>query len=261
MNPPIVKTALEPFATVQEAKDFLRYTDTDQDALFAELIEAATALVEDRLAVSLVSKTYRLWLTNREATTPVWLPMRPVLGIASVKSYDEDGTETVNAAGTYRLAQPWKAPRLVAVGSGWTTGREEDAVRVEFAAGYRIAATASGAGSSTAALVLSDAVGLEQHVGRAIFNRTTPWAATTIDAASGSSITLSAARTWSSGDVITFGAIPAMLRTYALQQFARLALSRLPADVLPAGQIITPLSVAEQKAVEAAYSYYPLVMV
>jgi uncharacterized phiE125 gp8 family phage protein len=86
--------------TVSEAKGYIGYTSTDQDALFAILITAAREWLESHYAFSCVSKSYIARFVKADAVDGWYeLPYSPVTSITSVTvdsedvDYEEQGDE------------------------------------------------------------------------------------------------------------------------------------------------------------------------
>lgn len=80
--------------TTTEAKAHLRVDISDDDALIAALIKAARQKVERSLGKSLLTQTWVLALDGFPAGARVDLPNGPVQSVTTIKTYDEDDTES-----------------------------------------------------------------------------------------------------------------------------------------------------------------------
>ena len=125
-----------PVISVQAVKDHLNIEHDDKDALIAEYIDAATAMVEDEAEIALLTQTYTLTLDCFPAWT-IELRRLPVQSITSVVYLDDAGASTTLSASLYRLAASSKPARLTpAYGQVWpTTYPVADAVVITFVAG------------------------------------------------------------------------------------------------------------------------------
>ncbi len=97
----ITAPATEPL-TLAEAKIYLRVDGTDQDALIGDLIASARVMAEQWLRRSLMSQTWKL-AYDYGIPDYVWLPMGPVVSVASVVLVADDGSTATLAADQYWL--------------------------------------------------------------------------------------------------------------------------------------------------------------
>lgn len=124
--------------SLQEAKDHLRVSHTDEDTLITALIEAATSHFdgEGELGRALVTQTWAQWFSQ----APGWVRLRmgPFQSLVSVEYYD-----TSNSLQTATLSEfeTWKDGDFVTLkprdGSAWPEAHSRpDAIKVTYEAGY-----------------------------------------------------------------------------------------------------------------------------
>lgn len=135
----ITAPALEP-VTLQEAKDHLRVTGNDEDALISELIIAARQQAETFTRRALLTQTWELYLDCFNGD--IELPNPPLQSVESIKYIDLDGVEQTLAATEYKT-YAWNEPGVIApaYGKAWPSTRaEKGAVTVRYIAGWQTAA-------------------------------------------------------------------------------------------------------------------------
>lgn len=88
--------------TLGEAKQFLRITHDDEDAVIATAIAAARAAAEDYLRITLLPQEFSYEFTQIAHILP--LPVGPAQSIAQVIAYDRDGNATELDSNAYRLS-------------------------------------------------------------------------------------------------------------------------------------------------------------
>lgn len=122
--------------SLAEAKAYCRVESDHEDALIADLIEAATAHVEQATCRALVER--ELMLTMRCFPLDLFrLPWSPVLSVASVKYRDLDGVLHTLTADVDYLADLAAQPATVEPVRDWpATGPYPDAVQVTYTAGH-----------------------------------------------------------------------------------------------------------------------------
>lgn len=136
--------ALEP-VTLAEVKAQLRISMDDEDDLISGYITAAREHVEMFLRRSLINRTYRLRLTDfpRDKTF-IELPKPPLVSVSHVKYYDDVNNvlTTFAAANNYSVFGDSILGRVQLLDEvDWPEVYErEDAVQIEFVAGYGAAA-------------------------------------------------------------------------------------------------------------------------
>lgn len=126
--------AVEPL-TLAEAKDFLRVTGTQQDALISALISAARAAIEAHTRTRLITQTVRLTAHDfcRWLSLPVW----PIQSVDTMRYTASDGTDTLLDPATYQVVEGQPKALMAAYGLQWPTTRDEaNAVRIDLTLGY-----------------------------------------------------------------------------------------------------------------------------
>ena len=127
--------------TLAEAKLHCRVDASDEDALLTALITAATEMAEQKTGRALMTQT---WTLVQDAfPTSIELTRVPVQTITHVKYYDTAGVLQTLSSALYALAQDdfGFAKISPAYGEVWPTTQErDDAIVVEFVAGYASAA-------------------------------------------------------------------------------------------------------------------------
>lgn len=132
----ITEPSVEPIS-LQEAKDHLRETGSDQDSVLLALIVAARQYAENYLRRSLVQQTLELTLDRFPGRT-IELPNPPVQSVTHVKYIDSTGTLQTMDSTLYTL-DSYRAPaRLEPVwGQIWPYTRSDlNAVQIRYVAGY-----------------------------------------------------------------------------------------------------------------------------
>lgn len=150
----VTPPSIEPI-DIQEARDHLRVVSDDEDTLIEALIKVARELAEVQSGRCFISQTWRatynefpgfpvspsLWsnsVASRADRVGFDLPRSPVISVSSVKYTDEAGVEQTMPSTDYTLISDEAAARVIlAYGKSWPTARdEENAVRIQFVAGY-----------------------------------------------------------------------------------------------------------------------------
>lgn len=120
--------------SLQEARDHLRVTSNEEDALIADYVSAASAYLDARdgiLGEALITQTWRYALDYPQEVT---LPLGPVQSITAIRYLDESGVEQTYSAANYRLVDG--RVELVA-GAEWPiVADQSDAFWIDFVAGY-----------------------------------------------------------------------------------------------------------------------------
>lgn len=133
-----VQSTSEPL-TLQEVKDHLRVTLSDEDGLITRLLRTALEYVQDATNKQLVETTY----TYRRDTFPrgsreLKLPVGPVSEVLEVRYIDLAGNEqTMDEADYHASLDREPASVVPAYNEVWPAARRQrDAVAVQFTAGY-----------------------------------------------------------------------------------------------------------------------------
>lgn len=154
--------SLEP-VTRDEARTFLRLTETAENTLVDELIKASRRSVENYLNLALINQTWQMWLDGfpkdqeyaganawwdgyREASISVLntssgeieIPKGPLSSVTSLVTYNDSDTESTFSATKYIVSTAGQYGRIVLkTGEIWPVDlRPADAVKITFVAGY-----------------------------------------------------------------------------------------------------------------------------
>lgn len=151
--------ATEPIS-LAEAKLFLRIDDSSEDALIETLISAAREMAENFTLRAFITQTWTMnldeipsgmspdfWegtITGHAGTAirggerAIVIPRPPLIGINSLKTYDDSNTPTVFPAAGYDVDINSAPGRMILrSGSTWPTDlRPGNGVEIEFEAGY-----------------------------------------------------------------------------------------------------------------------------
>lgn len=119
--------------TLAEAKSYCKVTGTGDDVLFTYLIRAAREELEAYTGRSFATKTIYAEWDKLPKDGKVRLPKAPVSSITSIKTIDEESTETTLTINTeyYVNGSPWPTVRISAF---W--GTRITRVRAEYIVGY-----------------------------------------------------------------------------------------------------------------------------
>ncbi len=130
--------------SLQEAKDHLRVTVSDEDTLIQSYIKAARGFAEAFLRRALMPQTWELCLDAFPSGSEIQIPNPPLRSVVSVKYTTKDGIETTLDPATYMVNTKKEPGRLVlAYGKGWPSAAlsPSSPVIIRFEAGYADAAT------------------------------------------------------------------------------------------------------------------------
>lgn len=97
----VSEPAVEP-VSVGESKTFLRIDGTTEDALLADLAQAARIVAEQETGLSLITQSWKL-VFNDGVAQRVPLPHGPIQSITSVTIFSEAGEETLIDSDSYHL--------------------------------------------------------------------------------------------------------------------------------------------------------------
>ena len=138
----ITAPAREPIS-LQEAKDHLRVTATDEDALIESLITAARQTIEGRFGViqrALITQTWDWTLDGfpSDSTVALQVPFPPLQSVTSITYLDGDGASQTWSAAKYTVDAKSLIGRII---PAWDEDYPEtrsviNAVTVRFAAGF-----------------------------------------------------------------------------------------------------------------------------
>jgi uncharacterized phiE125 gp8 family phage protein len=133
----ITPPATEPI-TLQEAKDHLRVTTTDNDAKITRCITEARQYVETFLSRALIEQTWDLYLDQFPIDGDIKIPLPPLIAVNSVSYFDSGGVGQILPAAQYYVDTISQPGWLVLAGGGsWpTTLAAVNSVIVRFRAGY-----------------------------------------------------------------------------------------------------------------------------
>lgn len=123
---------------LQKAKDHLRVTTTDEDALILDCIKAATDLVETYTNQLFQSRTYVAYMDAVEFSAynhvKIWL--WPITSIDSVKYLDTDGVEQTFSSANYSTDLSDSPARILPTTIATVKQNVVNAYRIYFTAGY-----------------------------------------------------------------------------------------------------------------------------
>lgn len=124
-----------------EAKNYIKIgTDTTDDSLVDDLIDAATRIIESEAGgIAICEQTWKQ--TQTGGTDVIKLMRQPVIGVPTVSYYDDFTTVTatnITYSSYFRVVQP---NVLVHVDGYFEEGREQDGYEVMFKAGMFTAST------------------------------------------------------------------------------------------------------------------------
>lgn len=132
----IVRPPAEEPVSLAAAKAHLRIEDSAEDALVQSLITTSRLHIEAALGLALVSQD---WVLRLDAWPPggcVSLPLRPLIGVTTVRIADGGGALVI-PSGDYVVDTASAPPRLVPKSLGWPLPSEPiDGIEIEFSAGY-----------------------------------------------------------------------------------------------------------------------------
>jgi len=106
--------------SLSDAKAWLRAGHGDEDGLIGDLIVSARARVEQETGLALIAQSWRwsldAWPTRRLSACgqAVDLPIRPLISLEAVRTFENDGAASVHDPAEYRV-EAGEPGRLVAV--------------------------------------------------------------------------------------------------------------------------------------------------
>lgn len=128
--------ASEP-VSLDEAKDHLRVTGSDDDSLIASLITMARERAESICGRALITQTWELYLNEFPAGC-IEVPLPPLQSVVEITYTDTDGNIQTLASDKYTVHPEYTPGKICpAWATAWPGTRSiQSAVKVEFKAGY-----------------------------------------------------------------------------------------------------------------------------
>lgn len=124
--------------SLQEAKDHLRVTSEDEDAVINDCIKSATNFVEQYTAQYLLPRTFVAYFDESEIVTyktiNIW--RYPITAITSVKYIDTNGTEQTLATSYYTSDITDSPARVIFTNVPTVKSEIFNAYRIYFSAGF-----------------------------------------------------------------------------------------------------------------------------
>ncbi len=136
-----VEPVIEPLS-IQEAKDHLRYSQSDVDASVYRYLKAARQAAEEARNAGLLTQT---WVLNlRQFADMIWLPMAaPLQSVTSVQYYDTTGAQQTLSNTVYTVDTVCRPGRIVRTPlQSWPAlqgDRLVNAITVTYVVGYTTA--------------------------------------------------------------------------------------------------------------------------
>jgi uncharacterized phiE125 gp8 family phage protein len=149
-----VTAATDTCVTLAEAKLHLKVENTTDDSLITILIKAAQDAVESFTNRVLMSTTFELQLD--EFCMEIKLPVAPVSSVSSVKYYDETNSEQTMAAGNYFYSVDQEPMEIEFITSQSVYTYRQNALNIQFVAGYANAAAVPNALKQAVLLLVGD---------------------------------------------------------------------------------------------------------
>jgi len=129
---------IEP-VTLQQAKDFLRVTFSDDDDFIASLIQGARELLEIQTQRSLITRTLKLTADAFPNARVILLPKPPLQSISSVKYIADGDTSLTTLSTAYYSTDTASTPGRLILNDGYSwpiTETNGNAVEITYVAGY-----------------------------------------------------------------------------------------------------------------------------
>jgi uncharacterized phiE125 gp8 family phage protein len=132
-----------PILSIDDAKLFLRVDQDVDDALLAQLIEAATKVAQASIGQQFITATYNGYLDGFPARDYIEVELPPLQSVGYVKYYDTAGDLQTLSTDLYSADTTRKPGRIqLAYGQTWaSTYAVPNAVDVQFTCGYGDAAS------------------------------------------------------------------------------------------------------------------------
>lgn len=124
---------------LDEAKDHLRVSTSDDNSKITGYITAARKFVEDQLGRALITQTWDFWEDEFPyGYRALKLPRAPLQSVTSITYIDSDGTEQTVSDSIYTVDADSDPGRVyLAYNQTWPTPRyQEKAIKIRYVAGY-----------------------------------------------------------------------------------------------------------------------------
>lgn len=128
---------IEPL-TLDEAKAWLRVTDTIENGLIETLIKGVRQLAERRTSRAFLSQTWELVLDEWPGSSEIQLPVAPLIAVSSVSYEDANGDTQILSSANYEVDVVKEPGRLVLKpAESWPSLEDGiNKVTITFTAGY-----------------------------------------------------------------------------------------------------------------------------
>jgi uncharacterized phiE125 gp8 family phage protein len=135
-----IPPASEP-VTLQEAKEHLRVTGSDEDTLISALISAARVKAEEECGYAIVTQTLSAWWDKWPTDNTFGLPIYPAAAVSDIRYKDEEGNVQLLPDSEYTTDLVGMTPRIVLNPDADvpTVGQYPNAVEVRYIAGKDVA--------------------------------------------------------------------------------------------------------------------------
>lgn len=133
--------AAEP-VTLDQARQFLRLDQNDEDDLLATLITAARLMIEAAAGRCLIEQPWRIVLDRWPGGGEIRLPLSPVVRIEAARVYDLLGAPQPVAEAALTLDRNADPPLIRVSGELPEIGRHHGAIEIDIIAGYGATAAA-----------------------------------------------------------------------------------------------------------------------
>ena len=123
---------------VEEVKDHLRVTWTEEDSLIRSITEAATSFIENYTSRALSESTWRYYLESFPTASDIQIPLGTLRSVTSIK-YRSGGVQTTWGASAYHV-DIYSDPGRVVLNHGYSWPSERldagQSVEIQFVAGW-----------------------------------------------------------------------------------------------------------------------------
>jgi len=125
--------------TLDEAKDHLRITHSDEDPYIQALVFSAQAYAEQFLRRKLITQTWNVFLNNWPGGDVIALPFGQLQSVTHVKYTDTDGDQSTFSSADYIVDTDSDPGRIVlGYGETWPTATlyPSNPIEIQFVCGY-----------------------------------------------------------------------------------------------------------------------------